>query len=74
MDLSKYIHFVEIFLMAVGSITCIATVVVKITPTPKDDEALSKFMIYYQKLLAWMPTIGVNPRTKNLLEFYEENK
>lgn len=55
-------------------ISIMATVIVRLTPDKADDEKLGIFMQKFLKVLAWLPTIGVNPQTKKLQEAYEELK
>lgn len=55
-------------------ISLVATVVVRLTPSKTDDEQVSNFVAKFMKVLAWLPTIGVNPQTKKLQEAYEELK
>lgn len=55
-------------------ISILATIIVRLTPSKTDDEKLSAFMQKFLKVLAWLPTIGVNPQTKKLQEAYEELK
>jgi len=49
-------------------------VVPVLTPSKIDDEYASKFGAFMIKALAFLPTIGINPRTKALEEAYKELK
>lgn len=49
-----------------------ATVVARIIPGEADDEAVGKVARGVMRILAWLPTIGVNPRTQKLEEAYNE--
>jgi len=49
-------HWIEITAI-VGGLVTIASVIVKLTPTTKDDEALSKFMKFWN-------AIALNPKAK----------
>jgi hypothetical protein len=56
------------------SISLLATVLVRLTPSKTDDEQVAIWVEKLQKVLHWLPTIGVNPNTKKLQEAYEELK
>lgn len=58
--------------VVVGAITLIATVIVKLTPGKKDDERVLEYASKFWKLISYLPTIGINPRTKKLEEAYKE--
>lgn len=52
----------------------VATGIARLTPTPKDDEAVGVIKKYLLKILKWAPTFGVNPQTKKLEEAVKELK
>lgn len=56
------------------AVVVVATLVVRLTPSPKDDAAVGKVSALLLKVCAWLPTIGVNPETKKLKEALEEAK
>lgn len=70
--LGKIPDFVEAFALLGMLISIMATVIVQLTPTKADDEKLNKIVIKLQKILAYMPTIGINPRTKLLEQQLKE--
>lgn len=72
--IAPYIQQIELVFMIIGVLVVVATVIVRLTPSASDDEKLDKFIVYLQKFLAYMPTLGINPRTKKLLEWYDEQK
>lgn len=50
-------------------IVCIvATALAMFTPSDVDDAKVESMATKVQKFLSWMPTFGVNPRTKKLEE------
>jgi len=61
-----------LFCQSLGALALIATVVVRITPSEKDDIAVGKFTSIVFKFLSWLPTIGVNPRTQKLEKAQKE--
>ena len=65
------IHAIALLGMCVS---ILATIVVRITPSTADDEKVQAFIDKFQKILHWMPTIGINPNTKKLQEAYDELK
>lgn len=48
------------------SLVVVASLIVRITPTDKDDVLVDSFKNKLLKVLSWLPTFGVNPRTKAL--------
>ena len=50
----------------------IATVVVRFTPSPKDDEVTGKALKIVLGTLHRFPTLGINPETKRLKKALEE--
>jgi hypothetical protein len=57
-----------------AGLTVVATVIVRVTPKPGDDEAVGKFTEGFLKVLHWLPTIGINPQTKKLEEALKDLK
>jgi len=55
-------------------LTLVATVLVRLTPSKVDDQAIGKFTKILMGVLHWLPTIGVNPQTKKLEEALYELK
>lgn len=53
-------------------VTLLATVVVRLTPSKTDDQAVGKFTSTLMAVLHWLPTIGINPQTKKLEETIQE--
>lgn len=51
-----------------------ATVIVRATPSETDDEKVSKIASILMKIISYLPTIGLNPRTKKLEEALKELK
>ena len=66
--MEKYLLMIEPDLTILGAITVLATVIVKFTPTKADDQIVSKAGKIFVKVMQWLPTIGINPRTKKLEE------
>ena len=57
-----------------GALVLVSTLVVRLTPSPSDDEAIGKIYGYWLSAIKWLPTIGINPQTKKLEEVINELK
>jgi hypothetical protein len=58
--------------MLITALMILATIFVRLTPNPDDDAAVNKFVIKLQDYMKFLPTLGVNPRTKKLEETLKE--
>lgn len=67
-------HYVELLAQFLGGLVIFATVAVRLTPSPKDDEAVGKYAGKILKFLSYLPTIGLNPQTKKIQDAYEDLK
>lgn len=72
--LAKIPDWIEVVALALMSLTILATVIVRVTPSTADDEAVSGIAKWIIKVVQFLPTIGINPKTKKLEEAYEELK
>lgn len=72
--LVKVPDLIQMISLVLSAIVVLATVIVRITPSPKDDEVVSGIAQKLFKVLSWLPTIGINPKTQKLQEAYEELK
>ena len=59
----KYVDLVAQLVMA---LSVLATVVVRLIPGEKDDESIDSIVAKARKYLGYLPTFGINPRTKQL--------
>lgn len=66
--LTKIPDIIQVAALVLSTITVVATVVVRLTPTKTDDQYVSKGAKMLVKVLRWLPTIGINPQTKKLEE------
>lgn len=69
--LAPYFPYVETGAEFLGYVVVIATAIAWFTPTKKDDEIVGQLKVYWLKMIAFLPTIGVNPETKKLKEKLE---
>lgn len=70
--LEKVPDYVQMAALVLAALVIFATVVVRITPSKTDDEAVGKIGQVIMRAIAWLPTIGINPRTQKLEEAYKE--
>lgn len=64
----ELIQKIEFVLEVLGAITICATVIVRLTPNPKDDGVVKKISDVLFKVIEYLPTLGVNPKTKEMKE------
>lgn len=67
----EFISKLEFALEIIGAVVIIATIVAHITPNPKDDGVVKKIANIVFKIISYMPTLGVNPKTKELEKILE---
>ena len=66
--------YVEIISQALVGIIILATVLARAISGGKYSEDITKAGGQLIKLLAWLPTLGLNPNTKKLQEAYDDLK
>ena len=66
--LANFPKYLNAVIEIVGLLTILASVVVKLTPSPKDDEALEGFKLKWHKFLAFLPTFGYNKHQSVVVE------
>jgi len=72
--LLKVKEFAPIILEVLGALVLVATVIVRATPSPADDASVSSIAQKFFKVVNYLPTLGINPRTKKIEETYNELK
>ena len=72
--IDKVPMWIQAIALILSSLVVIATAVARLTPSTKDDEAVSKIKKVLDKIIAWLPTIGINPHTKELQKKVDEQK
>lgn len=65
---------IELIALLGMAISILASIIVRLTPSKTDDEKVNGFILKFMRVLAWLPTIGINPQTKKLQQAYEELK
>lgn len=74
MNLGDLQNVLSLVSQGVMALMVLATVVVKITPTKSDDAKLAAIYDKIHTVMAWLPTLGVNPKTQELQDWYDKNK
>lgn len=72
--LVNFIPYVEKISYGLMVVVSIASLVARLTPTPKDDKIVSKVSGFILKIVRFLPTIGINPNTKKLEKAYDDLK
>lgn len=50
----------------IAGLVTISTIIVRLTPTKADDKKLDELLKKTHKFMSYLPTVGRNPRTKEL--------
>lgn len=69
--MEKLIEYLPQILQALGALTVIATVLVRLTPSKADDADVKRYSEGIWRIIQWLPTIGVNPQTDKLKKAYD---
>lgn len=72
--LNEMPDWLQVILTMLGAVVVLATCIVRLTPNKKDDEVMGKVEKMFVKLLMFLPTLGINPKTKEMMESLEEAK
>lgn len=67
-------YYADMVAQLMFGLMLVATVVTRLIPGKKDDEALGKVWGKVHKVLGYLPTLGINPRTKKLQEALDRMK
>lgn len=70
--IQKVMDYIPVAAQLLMALTIAATLVVRITPSESDDKDAQEIADKLLRILSWLPTIGVNPRTRRLEEAYKE--
>ena len=66
--LQKIPDLIQVVSVCLFAVMILATIIVRLTPSKADDEYASKAGAFIMKVLGWLPTLGINPRTKEQAE------
>jgi hypothetical protein len=61
--LPQWVHDIPTYL---GVLVIVSTALVRLPPLKKHQEKVGKFTQAIEKVMAWLPTLGKNPHTKDL--------
>jgi len=64
--LDQVMYYIDIFAQLVLAVSILATIVVRLTPSRVDDERTSRVVRFVVIALSYLPTFGINPRTREL--------
>ena len=70
--LDKIVSLLPVVSQVFMVVAILATIVVRLTPSERDDADASKAVAVLLKILRRLPTVGINPGTKKLEEAYED--
>jgi hypothetical protein len=71
--LQNYPMYLESLLQLLGSIVVILSIFLRIKPSSKGQSIFAKLNNALDKAAQFFPTLGINPRTKELQDWAEEN-
>lgn len=72
-ELTPWILFyVPLFFELLGVLVVISTVAVRFTTSKSDDKKMKILGSRFFKYMSYMPTFGINPRTKLLEEMFKD--
>lgn len=66
--MENYQEWIELVAQGLLAITIVATIITKVTKSTKDDVIVGSAKDKFLKYLSYLPTFGINPRTKKLEE------
>lgn len=72
MDYDQIREYVQIAGEILLYLTLGATIVVRFTKSRADDKVVGKVSNFLSKALSYLPTLGINPKTKQLEEALKE--
>ena len=72
--LPKLPMYAEFVSQVLGALVVIATAIVRVTPSKSDNRKVQKVADKVFQILAYAPTLGVNPKTKEMEKAYQELK
>lgn len=66
--IAKIPVWVNVITIVITALVAVATAVVQLTSSKKDDEKLGTVKAFLVKIQGYLPTLGINPSTKKLEE------
>jgi len=72
--ISKTVMYFDFAAQLCFGIAILATIITRLTPKKKDDEMVAAWIEKMVKVLGYLPTFGINPRTKELEKALAEAK
>jgi len=72
--ISKAVMYFDFAAQLCFTLAIAATIITRLTPKKKDDELVAAWIEKMTKMLSYLPTFGINPRTKELEKALAEAK
>ena len=72
--LNNYEPILTLIVQFIGWIAVGLSVLIRFRPKQKHENLLGKIIYYMDKAAQYFPTLGINPKTKELMEWAEANK
>jgi len=72
--LIKLPHYLELLAQVLGALVVVATAVARVTPSKSDNIKVQKVSDKVLKVVSYLPTLGINPKTAQFKKAYEELK
>ena len=69
--IDKVMNALPYVLQALGALAVAATAIVRMTPKVSDDLTAETFANKFFKFVSYLPSLGINPRTKKIEEAYK---
>ena len=62
--LAKVVEYAQPIMELIGWLAVVATVVVRMPFLKANPAKVDGVVVWVQKVLSWLPTLGINPRTQ----------
>lgn len=72
--IAKVPAWIQAISFCLSGLVVVATAVAHLTPTKKDDEKVGKFKALVDRFIQWLPTVGINPKTRELEKKVKESE
>lgn len=70
--IAKLPEYLSMGAQILAGLVVVATTVARITPSAADNATVKKYADMILKVISYLPTLGVNPKTKELEKAYSE--
>jgi len=70
--MDKIIFWANAIAQCLAALVILSSIIVRLTPSQKDDKSHSKIAMWIFKVLKWLPTLGINPNTRIMQDCYDK--